>query len=119
MWLVVAGVAAGGIAWFVYWNSQPGKLDDFAKCLKDKEAVFYGAFWCGHCQNQKTMFGKSKKYLPYVECSTPDSRGQLAVCAEKKVETYPTWEFADGSRETGEVPLEMLAEKTGCVLPEK
>jgi hypothetical protein len=25
-------------------------LDDFAKCIKDSGAMFYGAFWCPHCQ---------------------------------------------------------------------
>ena len=93
-------------------NSQPAKLDGFAECLKDKGAVFYGAFWCPHCQNQKKMFGKSAKLLPYVECSTPDGKGQLPVCEEKEVQGYPTWEFTDGSRETGEVSLEKLSQKT-------
>lgn len=98
-------------------DSGPGKYDDFAMCLKDKGAVFYGAFWCTHCQATKKMFGSSQKLLPYVECSTPDGNSQLAQCAEKKIMGYPTWEFADGSRLTGELSFETLAEKTSCVLP--
>ena len=100
-------------------ESKPSPLDDFARCLKDKRATFYGAFWCPHCQNQKKLFGKSAKFLPYVECSTADGKGQLPACAEKKIEGYPTWEFADASRESGEVALDKLAEKTGCVLPKQ
>ena len=46
----------------------PGKYDAFATCLKDEGAVFYGAFWCTHCQATKKMFGASQKLLPYVEC---------------------------------------------------
>ena len=99
-------------------NSQPGKLDGFAICLKEKEAVFYGAFWCPHCQTQKAMFGKSEKLLPYVECSTPDGKKQLTLCQEKQIKGYPTWEFSDGSREVGEVALKKLSEKTGCPLPQ-
>lgn len=98
--------------------SQPGELDQFADCLKEKGAVFYGTFWCTHCQNQKALFGKSAKRLPYIECSTPDSRGQTTVCKDKKIEGYPTWEFKDGSRLSGEIPLKELAEKTGCSLPQ-
>lgn len=94
------------------------KYADFAKCLKDKGAVFYGAFWCGHCQNQKKAFGASVDFLPYVECSTPDGKGQLAVCADKKIEGYPAWVFSDGSRQSGEAPFEQLASKTGCALPQ-
>lgn len=108
-----------GVGFFSYHeNNTPGPLDDFATCLKDKGATFFGAFWCPHCQNQKALFGRSARLLPYVECSTPDGKGQLQVCIDKKVTGYPTWEFADGSRENGEVPLAKLAEKTQCTLPE-
>lgn len=93
------------------------KYDAFATCLKDQGAVFYGAFWCPHCQSQKKLFGASQKFLPYVECSTPDANGQTQVCIDKNVSSYPTWEFADGSRLNGEIPLETLAEKTSCSLP--
>ncbi|OHA83697.1 MAG: hypothetical protein A2408_00310 [Candidatus Yonathbacteria bacterium RIFOXYC1_FULL_52_10] len=103
----------------IWWQDRktPGKLDTFAQCVTDSSAKFYGAFWCPHCQAQKKMFGKSAKLLPYIECSTPDSKGQLAVCKENNVTGYPTWEFADGSRLSGEVSLETLAEKTSCTLP--
>jgi|SRR3989338_3441715 len=103
--------------WIWQAEKQPGKLDTFASCLKDKGAVFYGAFWCPHCVNQKALFGKSAKLLPYVECSTPDSKGQFPICVEKEIKNYPTWIFADNSILTGEVELTTLSEKTGCPLP--
>ncbi len=118
IWSIVGVAVITGIFFLVSANSKPGKLDEFAQCLKDKGAVFYGAFWCPHCQNQKAMFGKSQTLLPYVECSTPDGKGQLAVCQEKKITGYPTWEFGDGSRESGEISFEKLAEKTGCQQPQ-
>lgn len=96
----------------------PGKYDTFATCLKDQGATFYGAFWCPHCQAQKKLFGSSVKFLPYVECSTADGSAQLQVCIDKNVTGYPTWEFADGSRLNGEIPLEQLAGKTNCELPQ-
>jgi len=115
-WVVIALVLFGLIGWAVYSNNSPGKLDQFAQCLKDKGATFYGAFWCPHCQNQKQLFGNSAKLLPYVECSTP-SRQQLAICDEAQIKSYPTWRFADKTELTGEVPLSQLAEKTSCALP--
>ena len=116
--LIVAAVII--IPMGIWWQDRktPGKLDTFAQCVTDSSAKFYGAFWCPHCQAQKKMFGKSAKLLPYIECSTPDSKGQLAVCKENNVTGYPTWEFADGSRLSGEVSLETLAGKTSCTLPE-
>lgn len=99
----------------------PGKYDTFATCLKDKGAVFYGAFWCSHCQAQKKLFGNSAKLLPYVECSTADASGQSQACIDKKITSYPTWLLADGTQIPNEngagVTLETLAAKTGCELP--
>ncbi len=63
------------------------------------------------------MFGSSQQYLNYVECSTPDGQGTTAICKEKNITGYPTWDFADGARENGTLALETLAEKTTCVLP--
>lgn len=95
----------------------PGKYDEFAQCLKDKGAVFYGAFWCPHCKAQKEMFGKSAKLLPYQECSLPSGSGQNQMCTDKGIKSYPTWIFSDGSELSGEIALATLAEKTSCVLP--
>ncbi len=92
-----------------------GKYDAFATCLKDKGAVFYGTFWCKYCQAQKKMFGSSQKLLPYVECSSANGQSQLQICVDKKIEGYPTWEFTDGSRLTGAIPLQQLADKTSCL----
>lgn len=95
----------------------PGKYDEFAQCLTDKDATFYGAYWCPHCANQKQLFSNSDK-LPYVECSLPNKAGQTQICIQSNITTYPTWEFADGSRETGVQSLKKLSLKTGCKLPE-
>ncbi len=93
-------------------------LDPFIGCLAEKGATFYGAFWCPHCQAQKALLKNSAKISEiYVECSTPDMKGQTQVCIDKEITGYPAWDFADGSRADGEQTLEELAEKTGCVLP--
>jgi hypothetical protein len=90
----------------------------FAQCLKDSGAVFYGAFWCPHCNEQKELFGEAiVPLLPYVECSTPDSKSQYPICIEKGVKSYPTWIFADGSVLTGVQQFISLSEKTGCPVP--
>ncbi len=118
IWIVAGAVLVAGMVWLIMAPEKSGKLDSFASCLAEKGATFYGAFWCPHCQNQKALFGNSARLLSYVECSTPDGKNQLPVCIEAKINGYPTWEFADGSRESGEVSLERLAEKTFCVLPQ-
>lgn len=94
-----------------------GKYDTFAQCISDSGAKFYGAYWCPHCQDEKSLFGKSAKKLPYIECSLPNRGGQNALCNTSKIESYPTWEFADGSR-SNYLTLTQLSEKTGCPLIE-
>jgi thiol-disulfide isomerase/thioredoxin len=103
----------GGMIWY---SMQPGQYDKLAMCIKDSGTTFYGAFWCPHCQEQKRLFGKSASLLPYTECSTVDGKGQLPVCKDAKVETYPTWQFKDGTRKTGTLTLAELASTTGCAL---
>ena len=103
-----------GLAVFLFFNtravsapeSEPGSdlvlgegqtsVDDFAQCLTDAGAKFYGAFWCPHCQEQKKLFNESDK-LPYVECSLPNGEGQTPACAEEGIKVYPTWRFKDGT----------------------
>ena len=94
-------------------------LDEFAKCLTEKGVKFYGAYWCGHCANQKQMFGDSMKFVNYIECEKKpgSSRGDIVdACKEAKIEAYPTWDFSGDKRELGEMPLESLGELSGCPL---
>ena len=115
-WALIGLLIVGGIGGSWYMKILPGKYDTLAKCLGDRGAKFYGAFWCPHCQEQKRMFGNSAKLLPYFECSNPD-KSQNQACNDKQIKQYPTWEFADGSRMGGEQKPEVLAEKAGCPMP--
>jgi hypothetical protein len=116
--LIVIVLAIGGYIWYHKTHpAGPGPLDEFAKCLTQKGAQFYGAAWCPHCRNQKKMFGSSAQYLPYIECSPTPNSPESAECVSKGVDGYPTWFFADGSKLGGEVALATLAQKTGCTLP--
>ncbi len=117
-WIVLGILIVGGFGASMYMKTLPGKYDGLAQCLTEKGAKFYGAFWCPHCQAQKKMFGNSEKLLPYVECSLPDGKTQTQECIDAKSQQYPTWEFADGSRVTGEQQPQVLAEKTGCEMPQ-
>ncbi|HTR66920.1 MAG TPA: hypothetical protein VMH85_14175 [Terriglobales bacterium] len=113
--VLVVGVAVG--AYYLATRKRPGRLDAFAKCLTERQAKMYGAFWCPHCQEQKEMFGSSFEYAPYIECGVKGSRAEQPVCTQAGVKNYPTWWFADGSHVEGTLPLSALAQKTGCSLP--
>ncbi len=116
IWPWIVGAVAVVLAIVIYSSMGSGQYDSFTKCISDSGAKFYGAFWCSHCTDQKAMFGASAKYLPYVECSTSDGKGELPVCNSVGITGYPTWIFADGSR-NNIMNLEELSQKTSCALP--
>ncbi len=97
-------------------ESEPSPYDNFAKCLSEKGVKMYGAYWCPHCINQKEMFGSSWRYITYVECSLPNGAGQTKECSDAGIKGYPTWEFSDGKRESGEISFEKLSQYSGCKL---
>lgn len=108
----------------VFLTSKPAELAGsteelgaLASCLAESGATFYGAFWCPHCQDQKRDFGEAVDQVPYVECATPDGRGQNPECEAAGIESYPTWVLANGERIPGRVSLASLAAATGCPAP--
>ncbi len=97
-------------------GGKPGPYDTFAKCLTEKGVIMYGAYWCPHCANQKKLFSSSFKYVTYIECDSKGKDAQPALCLQKGVQSYPTWEI-NGTLQSGELPLQLLSEKSGCTLP--
>ena len=117
-WGIAISVVVGAIGGLVLYSNQPGALDELAKCLDEKGATFFGAYWCPACNKQKTTFGRSAQYLPYTECSDPGTRNQNELCASAGIKSYPTWEFVDGERTVGVLSPQELSEKTSCPLPQ-
>lgn len=105
------------LAFFLVGCVAQKNYDEFAKCLNEKGAKMYGAYWCPHCQNQKEAFGESWKYVNYIECSLPGDKGQTQECKDAGIEGYPTWVFAGGERVEGEASFKELSELTNCPLP--
>ncbi len=94
---------------------EPGVYDEFAQCLTEKGAVFYGAYWCPHCGDQKEMLGSSMEFINYVECDSKGKNAQPELCAENNIKGYPTW-IIDGEKYEGTQSLERLSELTTCPL---
>jgi len=110
--VVVAMIALHGLYndWFVA-PADP-KLQALAEHLDDSGAVFYGAFWCPACNEQKDIFGKAAEALPYFECS-PNGRnaGVAFECAAEEIRDFPTWVIGQ-RRLTGVQTPEDLARST-------
>jgi hypothetical protein len=75
--------------------------------LRAKGAIFYGAWWCPACFQQKNLFGKEGgNSLPYVECDkTEDGR---ARCMAANIRAFPTWDLAGKERREGVQTIEEL-----------
>jgi hypothetical protein len=111
-------VAVIGVAYYFYHRGEH-KHDAFARCLTNRGAKMYGAWWCPHCIEEKEKFAASFEYAPYVECGIKgDARGQAQVCKDEKIKGYPTWQFPPtGERVERVFTLQELSDRTGCPLP--
>ncbi|MBI2543259.1 MAG: hypothetical protein HYW24_03675 [Candidatus Aenigmarchaeota archaeon] len=95
--------------------TEPGVYDEFAKCLADKGAVFYGSFQCSHCKTQKDLFGGSIEYVNYVECGPLGAPPTNKECVEAGIRAYPTW-VINNIEYTGVQDLDKLSELANCPL---
>lgn len=77
-----------------------------ADWLRQRGVIFYGAWWCPACFQQKNLFGKEAgNRLPYVECDKEEAGRQR--CAAADVRVFPTW-VLEGNRLEGVQTVEEL-----------
>jgi thiol-disulfide isomerase/thioredoxin len=84
-----------------------------AEYLAKSNVKFYGAYWCAHCQQQKSLFGAvAASKLPYIECAEGGENSQRQLCKEKNIQMFPTWAIK-GKFIPGTLDLKKIAELTG------
>ena len=80
--------------------------------LRRRGAIFYGAWWCPACFQQKNLFGREAgNRLPYVECDKTD-QGR-ARCERAGIRAFPTWDLAGQPRLEGVQSLSELKAWSG------
>ncbi len=81
--------------------------------LAASDVKFYGAYWCAHCQKQKSLFGATAAAkLPYIECAADGENSQRQLCKDKNIQMFPTWAI-DGKFYPGTKDLKEIAAMTG------
>jgi hypothetical protein len=116
--LIWAGIAAVlVVAYIGFWYYNNHRYDGFAKCLASSQTKMYGLYWCPHCAEQKAMFGRSFRYVPYVECAIKGSRELAPACTAAGVKLFPSWQFGSNPPVEGVFSMQELSDKTGCSLP--
>jgi hypothetical protein len=98
---------AGGESFAASNATQRG----LAEHLRRQGFVFYGAWWCPACRQQKSLFGQpAAQRLPYLECEK-GATGQQR-CSQVGIRAYPTW-IKGGERREGMLSLEELKSWSG------
>lgn len=87
--------------------------ETLGQCLTSKGDIFYGAYWCPHCAEQKRLLGDDLKNVNYYECE--DSEDHLKYCMNQGIKAYPTWEI-NGKMYEGTLSLKQLSNLSGCPL---
>jgi len=80
-----------------------------ASCLSENGVKMYGTERCGHCKNQKKLFGDAFSLVDYTDCDADKQ-----ACVDAWVRGFPTWVDADGNAYPGTQNLEKLASVAGC-----
>lgn len=97
-------------------GTEAPDLVAFAQALTASGVKFYSAVWCPGCNTQKALFEDGGDFLPYIEVTNPD-RTLNAIGIAANITSFPTWEFPDGSRETGVLSLATIADRAGVAIP--
>lgn len=110
--LLVALFAVLAAVLYFFFSAQPTSTEQeaLAKCLAQKGWKMYGVEWCHWCIEEKKAFAGAFKYVNYVDCA-----GKGATeCAEKQIESTPTWISPAGIAHVGFRTLQQLRELSGC-----
>lgn len=122
--IIILGLIVTGIVYITQTRNLSTKnYDEFAQCLMDKDATFYGAFWCSNCARQKKEFGNSFRFIEEIECDPRGENPQTERCIQRDISKTPTWIMEQNGIEVKRLPggyqsFETLAEFFNCQLPE-
>ncbi|MBI2479082.1 MAG: hypothetical protein HYV60_10750, partial [Planctomycetia bacterium] len=118
---------AEGEAAIVAEGEAAQDLVAFAKALAASGTRFYGAAWCPHCTATKELFQDGADFLPFIEVTNLDSPVTLNAVGNGTdttlnpsgvpINSFPTWEFPDGSRLEGEQTLATISQRSGVAIP--
>ncbi|MCA1992955.1 MAG: vitamin K epoxide reductase family protein [Coleofasciculus sp. S288] len=105
------GAPKPGVGWEVTTTSGPAEIA-LARHLKEAGVKEYVAYWCPHCHEQKSLFGKEAyKELNTIECAADAPTGKPEVCKAAGVKGFPSWEI-NGQMLSGIRTLDELADLT-------
>jgi len=115
---VLLVVVAGGF-WLItravtnytgYSIAEIEDIEEFAKCLSEKDILVYLNSEFSNYGKQIMIFGTSFEHLNVIDCSK-----EIERCLEDEVTQVPTW-IINNERILGVQSLKNLADLSGCSL---
>ncbi|MDA1051490.1 MAG: tandem-95 repeat protein [Planctomycetota bacterium] len=124
--IATASPVAEGESAIVAEGEAAQDLVAFAKALAASGTRFYGAAWCPHCTATKELFEDGADFLSFIEVTNLDSPVTLNAVGSGTnttlnpsgvpINSFPTWEFPDGSRLEGEQTLATISQRSGVAI---
>ena len=108
--IIVSTIIIIAILFFTKSQFPPvnSETDQLAECLASKDVTIYVSKYCGHCQDQKELFGDSFQKLNSIDCAI-----NTLACQEAGITGVPTWVIS-GESYPGVQSLSKLKELTNC-----
>lgn len=98
--------------------SDPANLVAFAQALAATTTRFFGAAWNETTTQQKELFQDGGQFLPFFEVTNADrTLNALGTQNNVALNQLPTWVFPDGTRATGVLSLQTIAQRSGVIIP--
>ncbi len=91
------------------WEVAAPEAVELAQCIKESWLKMYGTERCGHCKNQKKLFGDAFTHIDYTDCDADKT-----ACVNAGVRGFPTWVDSDGNAYPGTQQLDKLASIAWC-----
>jgi len=101
-----------GVGWEITTVSGASEIA-LARHLTEIGAKEYVAWWCPHCHEQKSLFGKEAyEEITHIECAQDGANPRPDLCKAANIESFPSWEIK-GKLYPGVKTLNELADLSG------
>ena len=97
-------------------SAQSTSVDPSAlsNCLASSGMKFYTAWWCPYCKQQLKTLREAGVTTEIIACYPEGGMQKNALCTERGVKQFPTWESGTGERALGAMTLTELWDIAGC-----
>ena len=94
--------------------AEPIQPEAFSKCLATSGMKFYTTWWCPYCKQQLKTLSDAGVQAEIIACYPEGSMQKNALCTERGIKHFPTWEHGSSERTLGAQTLDELWAVARC-----